>query len=72
MHDTQVTTKFGQFKITKLPTIIYDDNSQEVEVKNNRFSNKVFYSSFCNFGKKFDFHLLCEVVYGYKQELLLS
>lgn len=66
MGDTQVPAKFSQFEITKLSAIIYDDNSWMAKVIDDRFLNEVLYSGFYNFGKRFGFHPLCEVVYGHK------
>lgn len=70
MHDTQVPAKFNQFKSLNCQPSSIRITLIRLKWQMIDFQIKS-YPSFCNFGKRFHFYRLCEIVYGYKQEFQL-
>lgn len=54
-----------------MSVIVGDDGFGKAKVVDDGFSNKILYSGFYDFGKRFSFHPFYDVVYGHKQKLLL-
>ena len=72
MGDDEVRAELLESIIVELSDVVRDNDFRNSKPTYNVFPYEIFGVSLCDFGKRFYFYPLCEIVYGVNQKFPLQ